>query len=302
MSNTLTTVNPTLMTDTVLPALKLGLIPLDAMSVNYASEQLWVGKAVKVYVSGSKTAGAYSSTFESGDTTTTGTDVTITAPRFSAWYVDPQLEGLPTPARWMAGMKEAAYAVAKDVLQLVLANYVTANIGNGAGDQKTVTAANYDVDDLADQWGLCKTKGVAGGISAIHNIAYATALLKDAALQDRSASDDNILSTGELTTPLLGMRTFYTDAFPTAVTNENTGVICTGRDAIAVAIGSGVVPADGLAQASGLRETIVSDPDTGLSATVREWVDTATGKYWGAVYVFTGVTFLRNAASRVLSA
>ena len=152
MANTLTTVSETMVMDEILPALKLGLIPLSAFSTKYSAEPLYVGKSVKVNVATAKSSGAYTSTFESGDTTVTGTDVTITAPRFSAWYVDPKLEAIPTPARWLASGKEAAYAVAKDVLQLALAPFVTANIGNSnAADVLTVAASNYDVDDQADQ-------------------------------------------------------------------------------------------------------------------------------------------------------
>ncbi len=302
MANTLTTVSETMVLDEVMPALKLGLLPLNAFSVNYSREQLYVGKAVKVNVATAKSAGAFSSTFESGDTTVTGTDVTITAPRFSSWYVDPKLEAIPTAARWLAEGREAAYAVAKDVLQLGLAKFVTANIGNtNAADALTVTAANYDVDDQADQWGMLKTKKVTGAISAIHNIAYATALLKDAALQDKSASGSDMLTTGQLPN-ILGMKQYYTDAFPAAVTNENTGVIFTGSETVACAIGAGVVPEAGLEAAAGVREFVVTDPDTGLSFLWRQWVNSATGIYWGSVYVFTGFSFLRNSATRILSA
>jgi hypothetical protein len=303
MANTLTTVSETMVMDEVMPALKNALLPLNAFSVNYAQEQLYVGKSVKVNVVSAKSAGAFSSTFETGDTTVTGTDVTITAPRFSSWYVDPKLEAIPTAARWLAEGREAAYAVGKDVLQLGLAKFVTANIGNADGtDKLTVTAANYDATDLADQWKLIKTKKVTGRLSAIHNIEYASALMKDAALTDKSASGSDMILTGELPQFVRGMRTFYTDAFPTALTNENTGVVVTGSETVACAIGAGMVPLAGLEQAAGVREFVVTDPDTGLSFLWRQWVNSATGVYWGTVYVFTGFSFLRNSASRILSA
>jgi len=302
MANTLTTVSETMVMDEVMPALKLGLLPLNAFSVNYSREELYVGKSIKVNVATAKSAGAYSSTFQSGDTTTTGTDVTIAAPRFSSWYVDPKLEAIPTAERWLASGKEAAYAVAKDVLQLGLANFVTANIGDSDGtDCATFAAANYDVDDIADQWQYLKTKNVTGTISAIHNISYAASLMKDAALQDKSASGSNLITTGELPT-VLGMRMYYTDAFPTALTNEYTGVIFTGTETVACAIGAGMVPVSGLEAAAGVREFVITDPDTGLAFIWRQWVDSATGIYWGSVYVFTGFTFLRNSATRILSA
>jgi hypothetical protein len=303
MSNTLTTISQTLVQDEVLPALKLGLLPLNAMSKNYVSgRQLMVGDTVKVNVISAKTAGTFSTTFESGNSTVTGTSVTIAAPVFSSWYVNPKREGIPTVERFIACGKEAAAAVAKSVLQTALSYFVTANIGNtNAADALTVAAANYDVDDIADQWGMLKTKKVAGKISAIHNIAYATALLKDAALQDRSASGSDVLTTGELP-PILGMPIYYTDAFPTELTNENVGAIYTSPEAVAIAIGGGVVPQDGLEQAAGVREFPVTDPETGLTMMWRTWVNSANGEYWGSVYVMFGSAFLRNSATRILSA
>jgi hypothetical protein len=301
MANTLTNMSPTIVQDEVLPALKLGLIPLSAFSIDFTSEPLAVGDVHRVPIATARTGGALGASFESGDTTVATTAITVATPRACSWYVDPKREAAPTMERWLAQARECTYALAKDILQIPLALMVTANIGNTDGtDAKTVTAANYDVDDIADQWGLLKTKKVAGNISAIHNIAYATALLKDAALKDKSASDSDMLRTGELPS-ILGMRTFYTDAFPTALTNEHTGVIFTGSETVAGVVGGGYAPVEGAEAAAGVREFMVSDPDTGLSMMYRQWVNTATGAYWGSVYAFTGFAFLRNSATRILS-
>ena len=301
MANTLTNMSPTVIHDDVLPALKLGLLPLSAFSVDFTDEPLAVGDVRRVGIATARTGGALGSSFESGDTTVASTAITVATPRSCSWHVDPKREAFPTMERWLAQARECTAALAKDILQIPLALFVTANIGNDDGDDaKTVAAAAYDVDDQADQWGMLKTKKVAGNVSAIHNIAYATALLKDAALKDRSASGSDMLTTGELPT-ILGMRQFYTDAFPQALTDENTGVIFTGNETVAGVVGGGHVPVDGLEGAAGVREFVVSDADTGLSMIYRQWVNTATGAYWGAVYAFTGFAFLRNSATRILS-
>jgi hypothetical protein len=302
MGNTLSNMSPTVVQDEILPALKLGLIPLSAFSIDFTDEPLAVGDVHRVPIATARTGGALGASFEDGDTTVASTAITVAVPRSVSWYVDPKREAAPTMERFLAQGRECAYALAKDILQIPLALMVTANIGNtNAADKYTVTAANYDVDDIADQWGLLKTKKVAGNLSAIHNIAYATALLKDPALKDFSASQSAMLRTGELP-PILGMRTFYTDAFPTALTNEHTGVVFTGSETIAGVVGAGHVPVDGLESAAGVREFSVTDPDTGLSMMYRQWVNTAKGAYWGAVYAFTGFAFLRNSATRILSA
>jgi len=302
MANTLTTVTESMLQDEVLPALKLGLSPLNAMSLQIAESPVSVGDSVTVPIVSAKTAGAYSTTFESGDSTTVGTSVTMTAPRFSSWYVNPNLEAAATTERFLAQGREAAYALAKDVVQLVLAKFVDANIGStGDVDTKTITAANYDLDDQADMWALLAAKGVADNYSVIHNIPYAAALMKDAGLQDASAyGSDQLLRTGELP-PIFGARQFYTDAFPTTVSSENTGVIFTGKETAAIALG---VPSDvdGLDGVAGERRQLVTDPDTGLQFVWRTWKNTATGAYWGSVYVMTGVSFLRNSAVRIISA
>lgn len=302
MSNTLTNVDEQMVQDEVLPALKLGLAPINAFSIGVSKTPKGVGDIVKVNVASAKSAATYTGTFATGDSSVTSTDVTLLAPKFSSWHVNPHLEGMPTAQRFLAQGREAAYAVAKSVLQAVLGNLVASNIGDVADtDKKVVTAANYDVDDQADLWQLIKTKKVAGGISAIHNIAYAAALLKDAALQDRSASGSSMLMTGELP-PVLGANQYYTDAFPSAVTSENTGVIYTGTETVAAAFAMPNSVEEGLENAAGVRIIQMTDPDTGIPLVWRTWVDSNTGVYWGTVFTMFGHSFLRNSAVRIVSA
>lgn len=302
MANTLTNITETMVQDEVLEALKLGLTPLNAFSFMPSDTPSNVGDIVRVPLAAAKTAGSYSSTFESGDSTTTSAAVTMAAPVFSSWYVNPNLEAKSDAERFLSQGREAAYAVAKNVVQAVLAKFVAANIGDVADtDKKVVESANYDVDDQADLWSLIKTKGVRGNISAIHTIDYAAALLKDAALQDRSASGSDVLMTGELPS-ILGARQFYTDAFPTAVTSENTGVIYTGKTAAAIAMTvPNVVDAD-IQAGAGVNIQTITDPDTGISLQWRTWMNTATGAYWGSVVAMYGVAFVQDAAVRIVSA
>jgi len=301
MSNTVTNLDKQLIADEVLPALKLGLTPLQAMSFKAeANMPLYKDDVVKVDVVSAKSAGTYSTTFESGDSTSVATDVTILAPVFSSWHINPYLEGEPTAQRFLALGKEAAYAVAKSVVQGVLALYVDANIGSGAGDVSTIAAADFDSDDYADMLEKIRTKGVNGEVNAIMNLAYASAIQKDAALKDASAyGNAGLIQTGELPN-VLGVRNFYTDAFPTALTNENVGVIYTGKTTAAVAMGAAGDPT-GQEGEAGVRTQIVTDPDTGLSLTWRTWVNSATGIHWGSVFVMYGTSQIQDAAVRIIS-
>ncbi len=301
MANTLTNLSETMVQDEVLPALKLGLNPLNAFSFMASSDNLAVGDKVNVPIATAKTAGSYTSTYESGNSTVVGKSVTMAAPVFSSWFVNPALEAMPTAERFLAEGKEAAYAVAKSMVQGVLANFVEANIGSAITDETIVTAANYDYSAQTTLWGQLKAKGVNGEVSAIHTIPYAASLLDDSRLTDASASGSSVLQTGELP-PILGVRQFYTDAFPTAVTSENTGVIYTGKTTAAVAT---AVPNDvvaGLEGASGVRVIQVTDPDTGISLLYRTWVNSATGVYWGSVLAMYGTAFIQDAAVRAVSA
>lgn len=301
MANTVTNLSVDMIADEILPALKLGLAPIDAISTKLMDKPLYKGDTTIVDVITAKTSGTYSSTFESGDSTSVGKSVTIGAPEFSAWHINPYTEGNPTPERFLALGREAAYAVAKGVLQGVLANFVEANIGTGAGDESVIAAGDFDADDYADLIKLLRDKGVAGGISAILNTAYAAAISKDASVKDASAyGNAGLIQTGELP-PILGVRNYYTDALPTAVTDENTTVILTGKSTAALAIGAAGDPTGQEAEA-GVRTEIVTDPDTGLSLTWRTWVNSGTGVHWGAVYCMYGTAFCQDAAVRVVTA
>lgn len=303
MSNTVTSLTATQISDEILPALKLGLIPLNAFSFQVEDKVLYKGDKTTVDVVSARTAGTYSTTWASGDSTATGTTVTIGAPEFVSVHINPYTEGQPTAERFLAHLREGAYGVAKKVLQDATDLCVAANIGNVASTDKiVVTAANYDADDYADQIQMLRTKGVSGPISAIHTLSYAAAMQKDNAVQNASAYGNNtLISTGELP-PILGVRSYFTDALTSTVTSENTGVIFTGKTTVAIAMGQPGIPLSDAEANAGVRQEVLVDDDTGLSLGVRLWVDANTGFHWGSVYAMYGVAFVQNAATRVVSA
>lgn len=303
MANTLTNVSQAMLEDKVLAPLRLDRNPISAFSYAVDEKAKAVGDTTKVNILSAKTATTYAGDFAPGTgNTTTSTDVTLTAPVMSTWYINPLLEGIPTPERWVAEAADAAKAVVDSILGSLLGLFVAANIGDVADtDKKVVTAANYDSDDIADQWQLIKGKKVASPVSMIHTVAYAAALLKDTSIKDASASGANVLQTGELPS-ILGMRQFYTDLFPSAVTTENTGVITTGAETVAIGFAEPIEPESGLESAAGVRIAKMVDPATGIPLIYRSFVDANTGIYNGAVYTMRGQAFLRDTATRVVSA
>jgi hypothetical protein len=303
MANTLTNVSQAMLEDNVLAPLRLDRNPISAFSYSVDEKARAVGDTTKVNILSAKSSATYAGTFAPGTgNTTTSTNVTLTAPVMSTWYINPLLEGIPTPARWIAEAADAARAVVDGILGSLFGLFLAANIGDSAGTDKiVVTAANYDVDDQADQWALLKGKKVSSPVAAIHSIAYAAALLKDSALQDKSASGSDMIRTGELPS-ILGMRQFYTDLFPTAITNQNTGVIFTGAETVAIGFAEPIEPEAGLETGMGVRVMKMVDPATGIPLIYRAWVDANTGIYHGAIYTMRGQSFLRNTATRVVSA
>jgi len=303
MANTLTNVSQAMLEDNVLAPLRLDRNPISAFSYAVDEKARAVGDTTKVNILSAKSSATYAGTFAPGTgNTTTSTNVTLTAPEMSTWYVNPLLEGIPTPARWIAEAADAARAVVDGICGDLFGLFLAANIGDSAGTDKiVVTEANYDVDDQADQWKLLKGKKVTSPVAAIHSIGYAASLLKDSALQDASASGSEMLRTGELPS-ILGMRQFYTDLFPSAITDQDTEVIFTGAETVAIGFAEPVEPEAGLENAAGVRIMKMVDPATGIPLLYRAWVDANTGIYHGAIYTMRGQSFLRNTATRVVSA
>jgi hypothetical protein len=304
MANTLTNVSQAMLEDKVLAPLRLERNPISAFSYAVDEKVKAVGETTKVNILSAKTAVVYNGTHVTGTgNTTTSKDVTLTAPVMSDWYVNPKLEGMPTAARWIAEAADAAQAVVDKILGDALALFVLANIGNVDGtDVHDVTAANYGYDDIADQWGLLKGKKVKGPPAAIHSVAYAAAALKDTTVTNASSyGSEETMRTGEFA-PRLGMRMFYTDLFPTAVTDENTEVIFTGSETIAIGFAEPIETEPGLEGAAGVRLMKMVDPATGIPLIYRAFVDANTGVYHGSVYTMRGQAFLRDTATRIVSA
>jgi hypothetical protein len=303
MSNTLTNVSQAMLEDKVLPALRLDRNPINAFSYQVANTPKAVGDTIKVSIASAMDAAAFTSTYASGDATVTSTNVAVTAPVFRSWHVQPELEGMPTQARWIAQGVEAAQAVVKKILQDALGLFVLANIGNvDETDVIDIAAANYDSDDQADLWRMLAGKKVTGPRSAIHSIAYAANLMKDGDIKDASAyGSGGLIQTGELPA-IFGTRQFYTDLFPTAITDENTEVIYTGTETVAIGFAEPMEVEAGLQGASGVQIMRLIDPATGIPLIWRTWYEANTGKYWGSVFTMRGQAFLRNSAVRVVSA
>jgi len=127
-----------------------------------------------------------------------------------------------------------AYTIAKAVLDNVFSLVTLANYGNAA---LISTAGNFDADDMADLRAVAVAAGwtpfLGNGAGAILSPTYYTALLKDAAIADYSASQSDALRSGVLPN-VYGFRTVEAPALPT--NSEHLYGFISTPDALAVAM------------------------------------------------------------------
>ena len=297
MPNTLTNTDPEIIVQEVFPAFKAGLAPVNAFSTSFAAESAQKGASIQVPVITAKTAnaGAFTS-YEDGNTTIVGTQVTLaTHARSFSHMTDTEAGKTPVKAM-MAMATEDAYAVGMSVFQGVIGLIVLGTFGDAEATSKlTVTAANFDADDVATMLTYLKKRNALGAQSLILDLDYAGALMKDNAIQNASALGSPEMIRDGAIGRLLGASVYETNGFPTALTNENTGAIVVVPSAIAVAIRP-IAPQDGAGQA-GLEYATATDPDTGLTLGYRRFYNTATGTLWQGFEVLYGATAVQTAGA-----
>ena len=303
MSNTFTNTDPEIIVNTVFEAFKSGLSPVNAFSTSFSEASASPNASIQVPVVTAKSAntGGFT-TYEDGDTTVVGTQVILNnRPRSFSHMTD--LEAGKTPVEiGMAQAREDAFAVGLSVYQGVIGLIVAGTFGNVANTSKlVVTAANYDLDDVADAVTLLKKRNALGDYSLINDLDYAGALMRDNALQVASSlGSDEMVREGAVKRAV-GVNIYETNAFPTDLTNENTGAIVVVPSAIALAIRP-IVPQQGANQA-GLEFATATDPTTGLTLGFRRFYNTATGTLWSGFEVLYGAAAVQTAgAVRIVSA
>ena len=189
MSNTLTNLTDTIITNAAIEAFTAAIAPLRAFAQNVSPEPSQKGDKVKVLSVAAATA---ATSFVEGtgytmqDTTAEGLDVTLNKHEFVSWYTtDTELSKNPQINIERFG-RQKGFQLAKKVLQDIWSLVTNANYGAAAF---TGLASSFDADDVADIRGVCSAADWPLQERAlILDDAYYTALLKDNAIQDVSAS------------------------------------------------------------------------------------------------------------------
>lgn len=267
MANTLTTLTHTILAQRILEAFVAQIAPLRAFASDFSAEAVQRGDKVKVpYVSGSYSANTFNGTYLVQDSTAEGLDVTIDKRKYVSWGLTTEnLRTMPQLSMDMFIAQKAnalAQAFLTDVWSLITAaNYGAAGL--------TTTAGNFDSDDVMDLRAVCVAANWPPNLRAlILDETYTTALLKDNALQDASASGSTE-PLREGTIGRLGGFDIYESTLVPA-NGENLTGFAVRPDAIYVASRT-LIPDESAQRAGVLVETVTDPNGSGISMVLRDW-------------------------------
>lgn len=300
MGNTLTNVDPTLVAQEGLAAFKAALAPIRTMSFMPTPDPVSKYATINVPLITAMSAGDFAGDYESGDSTVAGKQVTLNQHKFRSFHIT-DVEGVKNPFdMMMLRAREASYSVAKAVFQYISGLALAATFGDTSADKITVAAASFDSDYVSDLAGLLNdADSPEAGRSLILNNAYHLALTKDPALKNAQASGSNEPLREGSTGRVAGFDIFRTNAFPSAITSENT----VGLGLVPSAFAVGMAPVQPSSPQQIVNVIQLLDDETGIPLTYRQWYSPKTGATWGAFEcLFGAVAALTTGLKRVVSA
>ena len=289
MANSYTNINDVKVMSDGVAALKKALTPLSVFTLDAGSDPMEKNEYVYVPLASARSGSAFSSTYESGDSTITGKGVQLSNHRFCSWHVT-DVQGMKSSAKlFEMESVEAAYGLASDIQTLVLNVITTANF---TGTSVTVTAANFGLDDVADiRSKATKTNGwrevEPGKLGAlVLDGKYVEALNKDTTVINQAASGKDTLVSG-VVGRIYGLDIYENNLIATSTpgTTQNLVGFAVQPGAIAVAVRP-VRPGDDKTLAFA---DIAVDPDSGIAMSYRRWYNPASGTLWGTYTVLMGV-------------
>ena len=286
MSNTWGGTNDALISMAGFESFKAALAPLNAFSTDFSGEAMQKGESVTTRVITGMSAGAFSGSYITGDTTTTAKTVTLNQHSFRAWHLTDVEAGKTRVDLSAAQAREAGYAVAAAVFDYVTSLILAATYGDTSADKVTVAVASFDADDVADGAKLMDDKNIPdNNRSLILQNGYMASLRKDNALQDASAyGGAEVIREGSVGR-LLGHDVYRTNAFSSDITNQNTQGLGVHPSSLAAAVRP-VIPQDDGTQLLAFQTP--QDPETGLTLGYRRWYDPNTGIMWGSFEALYG--------------
>lgn len=298
-TNTLGTLAGSLVTQRALELLKQRLPTLSAISTDFSENAVKFGQVVVSRIKTVPTVGTYSAAngYVSANTTTTDVPVTINQHKFS--QVDFNAEELGGTDRDLIGEQAETmfYALGKDVTDFVLAL-----ITNAFTNASTITAANFARPSVIDIAGALNGRGVPDmGRFLLLNSTYFGSLAKDTTIANFAAYQrGEILTAGQLP-PVHGFSVIEAPGLPTA--GNLTGFAGTASTlVVATRLPNDYTRALPGANGGGVVRT-VTEPNTGLSVQLVEWVNHQMGAaYARAAWMYGAARGQLAAGQRVISA
>lgn len=297
MSNTIAGVNLAQIAMDSIPALQSSFLPLRAFTTDFSTDVADRGASVTTRYPTIPTAQDLSSGFSATDVTMTAITVTLDT-YYGFVYKFTDLERSKSSIDLGALFIEpAANALAVKVFSDIWNLVNDTNYPAATATELTVTAANFDRDDVADIAAqLTTNKVVKTGRSLILAPTYYAALAKDLNSVDAAGQS---LTIGENVIP----RLHGFDVYESQECDGNS-VNCTGlalhRSNLLVAARN--VDSTGASQAGVEVSTIVL-PDLGLPVQFRRWYSPSDGALFYSCGVLYGVKYgLPNAGLKIVSA
>lgn len=285
MANTIAGANLAAIAEMSLQPLQSALLPLRAFTTDFSSDIASRGASVTTRYATNPTAQDLSSGYSRTDTTTTAITTTLDTYYGFVWGFDDLERSKSSINLNDLFIQPAAYALAKKVFGDVWNLVNDTNYPAATATELTVTAANFDRDDVADIAQQLTTNGVSKlGRSLILAPGHYGALAKDLNAADSAGQS---LTIGENVIPRLHGFDVYESPECDANSVSVAG-LATSRQGMLIAARSVDIAAEAT-RIVDFQNVVL--PDLGLPVQFRKWYDPSTGYLMYSVGLLYGVKF-----------
>jgi hypothetical protein len=294
MANTLNGINLSALAELSNDFLGQTFAPLTAVSRDFTGDPSGSGESVVTRVASALTAQDLSGGYAASDVSSTSVNISLNSLKgFSMGFSDYEVSRAAGDVQWLTSvflqpaMETVLDSIFTDIVKLV----INANFSNST----TVTAANFDSDDIATIAGSLSTrKAPRTQRSVILSPGYYSSVQKD-----QIVGQANTYGGAEGVREYSGDRVHGMDLFEytgaingasSTTTSENLQGFALHPSAIAIAARFPAAPADGSVQIENLRDEFSQVP-----LQLRSWYDATLGKHMVSVACLYGAS-VGNAA------
>lgn len=276
-ANSFVTLTHTVLAQRAMEAFTYALTPLRAFSTDFSAEAAQKGDKVKVlFTSAADAALDWAGSYTIQDADAEGKDISIDKRKYVSWGLSTEEIVTQPQLRLDTFAVQKGNALAKAMLQDVWSVLTEANYGNSAitttasgGDQLTVTAANFDLDEVSWLYAACSLGNWPSvPRSLILSVPYYAQLFRESEVVGTDGAKDEMLQQAVIR-QLMGFDIYETNAISATATDNVTG-FAAHPDGVLVA-GRVLLPEAGIANRPTVQ--VMTEPETGVSIVMREWFD-----------------------------